>query len=370
MENKIRILLCSVSLEDKGGVSNYVRLILENYPKEKYQMDHFVEGSSSKIMKILYPLILLIQLLKFKEKLKRFKPDIIHINPSLAWVAIVRDYLFTRYAKKNGFSVIFCIGGWDTHISEHFHHKNLLSWFFHKIFITPERILVLANSFKKELIELGINPNKIQITTMMVESEKFKPKEKTFHPPYTLLFCSRIEILKGIYPLVEAFQLTVQKYPETQLIFVGDGRELSNLKEKISSLRLGENIRCVGHKSDDEKIQFFTHSDMMILPSFTEGFPNVFCEAMAAGLPFIGTQVGGLVDVFQDEKQGLVIRSLPPQPQEISDKIIQLIENKELMKQISETNIREVQEKYDVKVVMKRLDMLYQELFDMKGKKP
>ncbi len=368
MKNKIKILLCSVSLEEKGGVSNYVKLILEHYPKDSYQIDHFVEGYSSNFVKIFYPFVILIQLLKFNDKLKKFNPDIIHINPSLAWVAIIRDYIFTKYAKKKGFSVIFCVGGWDKSISRFFHKKTILSRFFYKIFTSPDNILVLANSFKNELIELGINPKKIHITTMMVESEKFNPGERVFKPPYTLLFCSRIETLKGIYQLLDAFQLIQQKYPQTKLIFVGQGSEFGNLNNKISDLRKGENVQCVGYKAGLEKIYFFTNADMLILPSFTEGFPNVFCEALASGLPFIGTHVGGLVDVFQDGKEGLVISSMPPSPQEISEKIITLIENNILMKQISENNLCEAKEKYDVKVVMGKLDALYQEIYRLKGK--
>jgi glycosyltransferase involved in cell wall biosynthesis len=368
MNNKIKILLCSVSLEERGGVTNYVNLILKNYPEEKYQMNHFVEGYSSKFVKIFYPFIIFIQLLKFKETVKKFNPDIIHINPSLAWVAVIRDYIFTLYAKKKGFPVIFCVGGWDKSISRHFHKKNILSRFFYKIFSSPDILMVLANSFKDELIKLGIQPKKIQVTTMMVETEKFRPENRLFKPPYTLLFCSRIEKLKGIYQLLDAFQLILQKYPETRLFFVGHGTELKNLKNKVSDLKLEENIQCVGHKSGIEKIHFFTHADIMILPSFTEGFPNVFCEALAAGLPFIGTHVGGLVDVFQDRKQGLVIKTMPPDPQEIAEKIMNLMENNTLMKQMSDNNLLEAKEKYDVKVVMGKLDVLYQDIHDRIGK--
>lgn len=368
MKDKIRVLLCSVSLEDKGGVTNYVRMILENYPKDKYLINHFVQGDTSKFIKIFYPLVILIQLVKFKEKLRQFNPDVVHINPSLAWAAIIRDYFFSRSARKNGFPVLFCMGGWDAKISKHFHKKTILQRFFFRIFDTPDRILVLAESFKNEIKELGIDQNRIVLTTMMVESEKFKPEHRTFEPPYTLLFCSRIEKLKGIYELLDAFQLILRKYPKIQLTYVGSGTEYHNLNKKISVIGLEDHITCVGYKTGAEKIHYFTHSDIMILPSYTEGFPNVFCEAMAAGLPFIGTHVGGLVDVFQDGKQGRVIQSMPPAPQEIAEKIIELLEDKKIMKQISENNIREAKAKYDVSVVIAKLDGLYQEMFERKEK--
>lgn len=368
MENKIRILLCSVSLEQKGGVSNYVRLIQDNLPGDKFLVKHFVQGCNSKFMKIFYPIIILIQLPKFREELKKFNPHVVHINPSLDWGAIIRDYIFMKYAKKYGFTVLFVVNGWKKYVSKHFFNKNILSKFFYKVFMMPDKILVLASSFKNDLIKLGINSKKITVTTTMVESEKFKPQNRMFNPPYTLLFCSRIEESKGIFQLLDAFQMILRKYPSTKLIYLGQGSKLKNLRSKIYNMKLEENIKCDGYKSGKEKIDYFIHSDMLILPSFTEGFPNIFCEAMAAGLPFIGTHVGGLVDAFEDGKQGLFIRSMPPRPEEITEKIVELMDNPKLMKQISENNLLEAKEKYDVKVVLANLEYLYQQMVNIKVK--
>jgi glycosyltransferase involved in cell wall biosynthesis len=368
MKDKIKILICSISLEKKGGVTNYVQLILNNLSSDKFQIKHFVQGPKTRIRRFLYPIIILIQLIKFKEKLKKFKPDIVQFNPSLDWGAILRDYLFMKYAKKYGFSVLFFVNGWKEHISKHFFKKDILSKFFYKVFILPDVIIVLANSFKNDLIKLGITSEKIIVMTTLVESEKFKPQNRIFNPPYTLLFCSRIGKLKGIFQLLDAFQLIIHKYPKTKLIYIGQGSDFNTLNKKIDNMKLKGNVECIGYKSGQEKIEYFHKSDMLILPSFTEGFPTVFCEAIAAGLPFIGTHVGGLIDAFEDEKQGLVIRSMPPKSEEISEKILKLIENPKLMKQISQNNLREAKEKYDVKVVLTRLENIYQEMINIKGK--
>ena len=73
------------------------------------------------------------------------------------------------------------------------------------------------------------------------------------------------------------------------------------------------------------------------------------------------------MDVFEDRKQGLVITSIPPTPEEISEKIFELMENKKLLMQISQNNLREGKDKYDVKVVIAALDAIYQEMYTSKG---
>jgi len=363
MDDKIKILLCSLSLEEKGGVNNYVRILLDKLPKDKFIVEHFIQGNNSKFLKMFYPLIIFIQLSKFKEELKKYNPDIVHINPSLRWTSIIRDYLFMKCAKKNGFRVVFFVRGWRTSLSKHFSNNNLISKFFYKIFIKPDLILVLANSFKNDLISLGINSGKIRVTTTMVEYEKFKPKKKIFNRPFIILFCAaRIEQSKGIFQLLEAFPLVLEKHPDTNLIYLGQGNKLRKLRRKIFQMKLDKSVKCVGYKSGKEKIDYFHNSHILVLPSFTEGFPNIFCEALAAGLPFIGTHVGGLIDAFEDGKQGLVIKSMPPTPEEIFEKINMLLDNPDLIKRISDNNVKEAKEKYDVKVVLTKLEEIYKEL--------
>lgn len=226
----------------------------------------------------------------------------------------------------------------------------------------PNMVLVLASEFKKELVNLGISSNKIKITTTMVESEKYKPKIKKFNKNITVLFCGRIKVAKGIYELLDAIPIILDKHPETKFIYMGNGSEFNNLYKKIKEIKLSKNVDCIGHKSGNEKIKTYQNSNILVLPSYSEGFPNVFCEAMSAGLPIIATPKGGLADVLKDGKQGLIIKSMPPKPDDIAEKIIKLIKNPVLMKKMSQNNLKEAKEKYDVNVVCEEIGKIYEEI--------
>ena len=119
-ENKTKVLLLSVSLNRKGGVTNYINLLIQYLNKDKFQVKHFVQGKSPIIWKnIFLPFVILTQLVKFKRVLKTFQPDVVHINSSLGWTAIIRDFTFMKIAKKDGFPVLFffCMDG-NTHCRE------------------------------------------------------------------------------------------------------------------------------------------------------------------------------------------------------------------------------------------------------------
>jgi len=357
----IKVLLLGRSFKLSGGVTNYLELLTQNLDNQKFQVKHFVQGkSSTKWKNIFLPFIILSQLIKFKRIVKTYNPDIVHINPSLGWTAIIRDFAFLKIAKKKRIPVLFFIHGWEHTLSNKFKENGYWKNYFEKRFALADAIVVLANEFKEELVKLGIPEERIHVSSTMVESEKYCPENKDFSPPFKILFCASMQRKKGPYEVLNAIPFVLEKYPDTKFIFVGEGVELENLKKRCSETELDSNVEFTGYKEGKEKIKIFKNSHIFAYPSYTEGFPLVILEAMAAGMPLVTTPVGGLADAIEDGKQGLIIKSMPPNPEEIAEKIIQLIENEELMKKMSENNLREAKEKYDVKVVTKNIEKVYE----------
>jgi len=355
----IKILILTPFLSLSGGVSDYVKLLTKELNGKNFQIKYLEVGKTGIFKKdIFYPLLIFIQFLRLNRFLKSYKPDIVHLNPSLAYGAIFRDFIFLKRINKQGCSILLFIHGWKENISKKF-DNIFFKIYFRKRFDTANAIVVLANQFKKKLVKLGINENKIYVSSTMIDTKKYNINNKIFLKPYMFLICTNMIKEKGIFELIEAAPMVLKKYKDSKFIFMGDGKDLKKLKRKTKKMGLEKNIVFTGYLNGKEKIDFFKKSHIFVLPSYTEGFPIVALEAMACGLPLIITSVGGIADFIIDSKHGFLLKTMPPSSNEIAEKIIQLLEHPDLIKKISEYNMIEAKEKYDVKLVSKQIASIY-----------
>jgi glycosyltransferase involved in cell wall biosynthesis len=359
----LKVLLVSRDFKhpNRGGVVNYIEILHNNLKNNGYDIDHFVQGFRNNFkFNFILPIVYFFKLFELKKILKENKPDIIHLNPSLVWGSMIRDFIFLKTIKKRNIPVLFFIHGWQNSIAKKF-NSSIFRKYFKKRFAMTDAIIVLAEEFKNELINLGVNSEKISVSSTMVESIKYYPSDKEFNNPFTVLFCANMKKEKGPFTVLNTVPKVLTEFPETKFLFIGSGKDLEELKEKTIERGLEKNVEFTGYVSEEEKQSYFKKSHIFVFPTeHGEGFPTVILEAMASGMLLITTAVAGLKDALKDGKQGLIINSNPPELEEVSQKIIQLLKNEEYMKQISKNNINEVKEKYDVKVVTKEIEKIYE----------
>jgi glycosyltransferase involved in cell wall biosynthesis len=358
----IKLLIITPNLNLPGGVCKFIKLLSKELNEKKFQIEYLYVGKTNNSFKnFFYPLLILNQKHRLKKILNTFQPDIVHINPSLAYTAIIRDFLFLKTIKKKGYPVLFFIHGWQEKISNKF-NNFIGKHYFKKRFVMADVIVVLAHQFENKLLSLGLNPNKILVTSTMVESSQYLQLNKKFSQPYNILFCGAMKKSKGPFELLNAIPLVIEQYPNTFFNFVGNGKDLKKLKRKIKKMKIEKNVNFTGFKTGNELIELFQQAHIFVFPSHSEGFPTVVLEAMAAGNVLIYTPVGGLVNALVEYKNGLMIKSLPPNPKEIADHIVQLINNPEIMIRISQNNISDIKEKYDIKIITKTIENIYQDI--------
>ena len=369
MDTMKRLLIISPSLKLPGGVSNYVNLLIKQFEKKEYNIKVLEIGKTHSFYKnVFYPLNILIQFFKLKKIIKEFNPDIIHMNPSLQYISLFRDFLFLQSIKKTKIPLLFFIHGWNISLNKKF--KNpFFKRFLKKEFSLTSKIVVLSSRFKDELISLNISAEKIYVSSTMVESEKYYTSKKKFQRPFQLLFCSTIKKEKGPFKLLGSAPRILRLYPDTRFIFVGDGKDLELLKESAKKMGIQNQITFTGYVSPKRKIEIFKKSHIFIFPStHGEGFPTVILEAMAAGLALITTPNAGIEDAIIDNKDGLIIKNIKNAEPEIAKKIIQLFENPSLLAEMSNNNIRRAKNEFSTQVISNNIATIYNELINANSK--
>src|SRR6185437_6008288 len=101
---------------------------------------------------------------------------------------------------------------------------------------------------------------------------------------------------------VAAAERVLREQPSAGFVLFGEGHERASLQKQINAAGLGQSFIIAGFRADLDR--FVPHFDLMVLPSYTEGMPNVILEAFAAGVPVVATAVGGTPELVEDGVSG------------------------------------------------------------------
>ncbi len=175
----------------------------------------------------------------------------------------------------------------------------------------------------------------------------------------TFISVGRLVGDKGINEMVEAFVKLHEEFPKTRLLLVGsEEQKLDPLKpETLARIKDCKAIECVGKQSDVRP--WFAASDVAILASYREGFPNVVIEAGAMGLPQIVTDINGANEIIVDDVNGTIV---PPQNSGALYEAMKRMLDKEYRNRLAEHAREMIASRYDQGFVRKCLYDFYDEI--------
>ncbi|MBM3320625.1 MAG: glycosyltransferase family 4 protein [Candidatus Eisenbacteria bacterium] len=122
----------------------------------------------------------------------------------------------------------------------------------------------------------------------------------------------RLQAEKGAEPLVRAMREVVDREPRALLILAGNGPDREKLKALASELGLESRVRFLGGFAPSELEELMADTDIVVLPSLTEGLPITLSEAMAFAKPIVATRVGGIPERIRHEANGLLVEPGDP----------------------------------------------------------
>jgi glycosyltransferase involved in cell wall biosynthesis len=223
-------------------------------------------------------------------------------------------------------------------------YKKKFSFFLlHKV----TTFIVLTESMKEKFSCLF--PKKaVYVLQNPVNIKLLKNSRNCRREQHQLLYLGWFIPEKGIYDLVDAAEILVKKGIEFQLYFFGR-KQRNELVKYVEAKKLNSVIQVGNWISDDEKIDFLYRSTMLILPSYSEGIPNVILEAMATKTPIVSTHVGGLSEILTDNYNAVI--TLPGNPERLSFDIQRMLEDDQFRNQLARNAYNDARKKYDIAIV-------------------
>lgn len=164
---------------------------------------------------------------------------------------------------------------------------------------------------------------------------------------FIILFAGHVIRSKGIYELVNAFNILSRNYPDSILVICGRGEDSKNVRQNMNMSGLSDKIKFVGNINPSQMHKWMQASDLFVLPSYFEGMPNSVMEAMACGLPVITTAVGGLPDAVGDCEGVILVQ--PRQVDELCEAVLKVINDKELRHQMGVASRKRAEAMFNIK---------------------
>ncbi|MBI4972648.1 MAG: GT4 family glycosyltransferase PelF, partial [Candidatus Omnitrophica bacterium] len=285
---------------------------------------------------------------KIAEIIKKEEIDIVHARSRVpAWAA----YFAAR--KTNRVFITTCHGFYKKHP-----FSLVMGW--------GKRVIALSNIIARHMIDdFGVPYERIKLVPRSIDLEKFKyidPAEKR-KADFHVGIIGRLVPIKGHAYFIKAMAKVSRSTSGLKIWIVGDvpqSREAYKEELQILVKRLGLKpaTEFLGLQRDIPSI--LANLDVLVLATTThEAFGRVIIEAQAAGVPVVATKVGGVVDIIENEKTGLLVP--PADPTSMAEAVIRLYKDKKLAQDLSQAAYKKVKEKYTLQDMVKHTLDIYEE---------
>ena len=221
--------------------------------------------------------------------------------------------------------------------------------------------------FRQRAIKLGCEEEKIVVLGSGIDCSKFAftPRHFPSDGRVRIATTGRLVEKKGIEYGIRAIAYLAEACPNIEYNIIGDGPLKEHFQKLIAELNVGHIIKLVGWKQQEELIEILDNSHILIAPSVTaadgnqDAPVNTLKEAMAMGLPVIGTLHGGIPELIEDGISGFLVPERDAEA--IADKVLYLIEHPEIWTDMGASGRKRVEQKYDMNKLNERLVDIYQQ---------
>lgn len=276
--------------------------------------------------------------------------EIVHARSRVpAWIA----YFACR--KTRALFITTCHGYYKSPL-----FSQIMGWA--KFVIVPSEVIGrhMIDDYKVSSKSIRCIPRSVNLDRFNINAKRKKKKEASC----TIAILGRITPLKGHTYFLKAMAKVVRTIPYARIWVIGDvpakkesyKRDLESL---VKRLGLSNNVEFLGTRKDVPEL--LKQCDVVVLSTITqEAFGRVILEAQAAGVPVVATNVGGVVDIIEHEKTGLLV--MPKDTEQMGREVLRLIKDNVLAKSIVDEAKKKLLREYTLKQMADRTLAVYEEL--------
>ncbi len=226
-------------------------------------------------------------------------------------------------------------------------------------------VLVRSESLRRALVDLGCDPQKIEIQRTGIPLEQFPFRDRAVpkNGEWQFIQAGRLIEKKGLPVTLRAFSTFVKQQPNAMLTLAGEGSLVSELRRFAGELGIADRVSFTGFISQEQLREIYYRSHMFVHPSLTgrdgnqEGIPNSMLEAMATGLPVFSTEHGGIPEAIENGVSGVLV---PERDDEaLARALLNAVQDPVFMSRIAHAGGEAVRKNFDLSRQAQRLEEIY-----------
>ena len=340
-----KVLIVATSKYTRGGITAVIKAQQQGEQWNRFHCKwigyHVDRANWIKALYYIYAFILYCIHLPFYQ--------IVHFQFSLTTDAR-RSYYFFKVAKWLGKKTIVHL-----HCGDQLPEK--WSPMYEELFTRCDLALVLSPSIKRKVeeyigcthrVEVLYNPCPTINTTT-----PFSKREKE------ILFAGTLNSNKGYSDLIKGFAKIAKKHPDWKVVFAGNG-EIDKAKSLARSLGIENQCVFLGWVNGEQKDSAFRRASVLCLASYQEGFPMAVLDAWAYAVPVVSTPAGGLIDIIEEGKNGLLFGA--GNIDQIAEKLETILVDTALREHIAQESRFMAETTFNINIINHQLGDLYEEL--------
>lgn len=288
---------------------------------------------------------------------RRLEIDILHAHE------VKSDVIAYLASKLHRVATVTTVHGWIGNSAR----QRLMGALDRRVIRHFDRVVAVSGQIHDRLLSGGVPADRLSLLHNAIVVERYRrtgtrgflaglPGGPLTGPVVASI--GRISPEKGQADLVEALGILKAQGHPVSAVIAGDGPDRARITERVRALGLEASVRLPGYIDPPQRI--LEETDLMVLPSHTEGLPNVVLEALAMDVPVLATRVGGTPEIVTDGETGRLVE--PRAPEALAAAIRDFLVNPSAWRDMARRGRETVETHFDFQARTRRLEAIYSAL--------